>query len=36
MITRRGLIAGLLAAPAIILTPDLLMPVQKIATDEYQ
>jgi hypothetical protein len=32
MISRRGLIAGLFAAPAIIRTPGLLMPVKSQIT----
>lgn len=32
MIARRGLLAGMLAAPAIVRTPGLLMPVRPLAT----
>ena len=28
MLTRRGLLSGLVAAPAVVLTPKLLMPVR--------
>ena len=30
MLQRRGLLLGLLAAPAVIRTPGLLMPVKKV------
>lgn len=33
MLQRRGLLLGLLAAPAIIRTPGLLMPVRALVAD---
>ena len=36
MLNRRGLLLGLLAAPAIIKTPGLLMPIKPIRVVDWQ
>jgi hypothetical protein len=35
MLSRRGLLLGLVAAPAVIRTPGLLMPVKKLIAVEH-
>lgn len=35
MITRRNFFSGLVAAPAVILTPGLLMPLHRLVMKDY-